>query len=52
MDVYHGIEELFESWTKRKLTILGKWCIFNSLGLSKLLYVNCIITADAKRRVH
>ena len=43
MDVYHGIEKLFESWKKRKLTILGKCCIVNSLALSKLLYVASLL---------
>ena len=43
MDNYHDIEKLFESWKKRKLTILGKCCIVNSLALSKLLYVASLL---------
>ena len=31
-------ERLFESWKKRKLSLFGKVCIINSLGISKLVY--------------
>ena len=32
------MQKLFESWKRRKLTIFGKTCIINSLGISKLIY--------------
>ena len=36
-------KKLFETWKKRKLTILGKTEIINILGLSKFLYVASIL---------
>ena len=35
MKIYHDMEKLFESWKKRKLTIIGKCCIVNSIAMSK-----------------
>ena len=43
MKVYHDMEKLFESWKRRKLTILGKCCIVNTLVLSKLIYVASLL---------
>ena len=34
---YNDMQKLFESWKKRKLTIFGKTCIVNTLGISKLI---------------
>ena len=36
--VYDDMQKLFESWKRRKLTIFGKTCIINTLGISKLIY--------------
>ena len=36
--IYNDMQKLFESWKKRKLTIFGKTCIINTLGISKLIY--------------
>ena len=36
--VYNDMQKLFESWKRRKLTIFGKTCIINTLGISKLIY--------------
>ena len=36
--VYNDIQKLFESWKRRKLTLFGKTCIINTLGISKLIY--------------
>ena len=38
MKIYHDLEKLFESWKKRKLIIIGKCCIVNSIAMSKLIY--------------
>ena len=43
LKVYHDMEELFESWKRRKLTILRKCCIVNTLVLSKLIYVASLL---------
>ena len=37
MKIYHDMEKLFESWKKRKLTIIGKCCIVNTIAMSKVL---------------
>ena len=36
--VYNDMQKLFESWKRRKLTLFGKTCIINTLGISKLIY--------------
>ena len=43
MKIYHDMEKLFESWKKRKLTIIGKCCIVNSMAMSKLIYVASLL---------
>ena len=37
------MQKLFESWKKRKLTIFGKACVVNSLGISQLIYKASIL---------
>ena len=41
--VYHDVEKLFESWTRRKLSLFGKCTIITTLVLSKLLYIANIL---------
>ena len=38
------MQNLFESWKKRKLTIFGNACVVNSLGISQLIYQASILT--------
>ena len=39
----NDMEKLFESWKKRKLTLFGKTCIINTLGVSKFIYKASIL---------
>lgn len=45
MKIYHDIEKqlLFESWKRRKFTLIGKSCTVNSLVISKLTYAATIL---------
>ena len=44
MKIYHNMEKLFESWKKRKLAIIGKCCIVNTIAMSKLIYVASLLS--------
>ena len=37
------MQKRFESWKKRKLTIFGRACLVNSLGISQLIYKASIL---------
>lgn len=36
MKLYHDIENIFYSWKRTKLALVGKSCIVNTLAISKL----------------
>lgn len=36
MKLYHEIENIFYSWKRTKLALVGKSCIVNTLAISKL----------------
>ena len=42
--IHDDIQNIFEPWKKRKLTIFGKTCIIISLAISKLVYKATILT--------
>jgi hypothetical protein len=51
MKIYHEIEMLFESWTRRKLTLFGKCTIINALALSKITYIASILELPDPRYI-
>jgi hypothetical protein len=54
MKIYDDIEQLFESWKRRKLTLFGKPCIVKTLAIFKLVYVASVLNipnnTNIKRR--
>ena len=43
LEKYDQVQNIFEVWKKRHLTIFGKKCVINSLVMSKFMYVASIL---------
>lgn len=55
MNEIYYTEQLFESWIRRKLSLIGKACIVKTMAISKLIYVALIlfgINQKDKNEIH